>query len=58
VVEQEQQTAGPDHTEGFRQRCRAVVHITDGQRANDGVEAVVAERKPVTVGDSQPYLPP
>ena len=52
VVEKEQQPARSDHAVGLSQRGFAVVHVADGQGADHGVECVVAEREPVTVGDS------
>jgi len=57
VVEQEQQPTGPDHAVGLSQGGGAVVHVADGQGADQGVERVVAERESVSVGDGQANVP-
>jgi hypothetical protein len=52
VVEQEQGSTGPDYPEGLSQGGFAVVDITDCQGADHGLERVLSEGEPVTVGDS------
>ena len=57
VIQKEQQPARSDHAVGLSQRGFAVVHVADGQGADHGVECVVAEREPATVGDSHADRP-
>ena len=57
VVKQEQRPAGPDDAVDLSQSGGAVVHIADCQSADHGLERVLAEREPVTVGDSQAHGP-